>query len=345
MFGYWVNVAKLDWCSLPEGLLNLIGKYLDTRIDILRFRAVCTTFRSSTSLPSKITSPYTSLNLPVPVDQNPQDGDHLLLTETTVYAMQPLNETIAWLVEVQETSSGELKIMDLLCCKGELTETSNYKFPSILNLLDYRVKQISKYYGFELISIDDDVYVFMSKVLVSKCLDKIDDGFAVTAIHRNELILWRNGYKNWTPIDFGFQDIVYYNEQFYAVDRTGLAVIVDYSKSLKITKIALRPMLNRQAAHNMIFVEICKDLFLIDSFSFRLEILYKFDTYACEFNKDDLSSSISANACSDCKENWLTDSLYNSDIMRIKLSTNKIFRVIIIFVDSRWCNKLRYVLQ
>ncbi|KAL5789366.1 hypothetical protein ACOSQ2_004254 [Xanthoceras sorbifolium] len=207
--------AEPDWCSLPEGLLHLIGKYLDTRVDILRFRA-----------------------LPVPVDRNPKDGDHLLLTESTVYAMQPLNETKTWLVEVQETSSGKLKITER---NRELTETSNHNFPpKSLNLLAYRVKQISKSYGFRLISIDDNGEVFMIKVVVSKCLDKIDDGFAVMAIYKNKLIVWRNGDKNWTPIDFGGdtllgQDIVYHNEQFYAVDNTGLAVIVDYSKSLKIT--------------------------------------------------------------------------------------------------------------
>ncbi|KAL5789365.1 hypothetical protein ACOSQ2_004253 [Xanthoceras sorbifolium] len=95
----------------------------------------------------------------------------------------------------------------------------------------------------------------------------------------------------------------------------------------------------------MIFVEMWKDLFLIDTSAFRLDIFYKFGTDMCEFNKDDFSLSISANEYSECKENWLTDSLYNSDIIRIKLSSNKIFRVILLFCDSfRKYDELLYVI-
>ncbi|KAI9164863.1 hypothetical protein LWI28_003560 [Acer negundo] len=90
------SITMPDWSSLPESLLNLISKNLNTRIDILRYRSACNSLRASTPLPPKFSSSYASLKIPIPVGLK---GGHLLLTESTVYAIQPLNEAKTWLIK------------------------------------------------------------------------------------------------------------------------------------------------------------------------------------------------------------------------------------------------------
>ncbi|AES58687.1 hypothetical protein MtrunA17_Chr1g0146381 [Medicago truncatula] len=43
--------TKADWSKLPKDLLNLISKQIDNEIDLIRFRSICTNWRSS-SIPN-----------------------------------------------------------------------------------------------------------------------------------------------------------------------------------------------------------------------------------------------------------------------------------------------------
>ncbi|KAK1589101.1 hypothetical protein Q3G72_030507 [Acer saccharum] len=265
-----------DWSSLPESLLNLISKNLDTRIDILRYRSVCNSFRASTPLPPKFSSTYASLEIPSPIGLK---GDHLLLTESTVYAIQPLNEAKTWLIKLQETnSSGKLTIFDLFSTKHKVKHLSSHKFPpKSLNLLDYRVKEISKRYGYnnqvrkELLYRCDPMEFMLidsvfTKVVVSKCFDNMDDEFVIMAKHQHKLIVWRIGDKSWNTIKFGDHDssrvldIIYHKGKFYVVDNTGLTVVVN-SKTLCLTEI-VAPIQNYKW-DSIFFMESCNELFLI----------------------------------------------------------------------------------
>ncbi|KAK0578716.1 hypothetical protein LWI29_014992 [Acer saccharum] len=358
-----MDAAKPDWCSLPHFLLQSISERFHSRIDILRFRAVCGDFRASTPLPSKITS----LKIPVPVELNPIDGDHLLLTESIVYAIQPLNSTETWLVKAEETSPGKLLVFDLFCRLQVKRYWSNKLTFKSLNLLDYRVNEISKRHGFQLVSDDDDkameysgieVNCKFKRVVASKCLDKInDDEFAVMAIYEDKIIVWRIGDKNWTNIDHFSelysnsvcQDIVYQSEKFYVVCNTGLVVNID-SKSLIVTEV-VAPTTDCNIIYNMVFMKSSEDLFLID---YRLSAdhygspeHYVSDTSCIlkidkekrklvKVNKNalkdrmffvgyDCSFSISAKEYSECKENciYLTRDEIYSGLMSPVQSNNE----------------------
>ncbi|KAK0577795.1 hypothetical protein LWI29_000234 [Acer saccharum] len=338
-----MDAAKPDWCSLPHFLLQSISERFHSRIDILRFRAVCGDFRASTPLPPKITP----LKIPVPVELNPIDGDHLLLTESTVYAIQPLNGTETWLVKAEETSPGKLLVFDLFCRLRVKHYLSNRLPSKSLNLLDYRVNEISKRNEFHLVSDDDDKAMEYSeieidgdfkRVVASKCLDKInEDEFAVMAIYKNELIVWRNGDNSWTDIDFSeldficasWTDIVYQSEKFYVVDRGGFVVIVD-SKSLSITEVD-DPTTDFETCYKTVFMKSMEDLFVINYlFSFNRfgSVEYYVSDTSCIFKIDkekrklvnvnknalkdrvffvgrDCSFSITVKEYLECKENCL----------------------------------------
>ena len=125
------------------------------------------------------------------------------------------------------------------------------KLPKVLNLLDYKVSEVSKSYGLEFVAVEKnpDEYEFnelksinIKKVVVSD--SKKGEDFAVMAVHTGfKLAVWKMGDKKWTNIDGGgeracYDDIAYYKGKFYAVDIKGLAISVDAS-TLKATKVAL----------------------------------------------------------------------------------------------------------
>ncbi|KAK2657335.1 hypothetical protein Ddye_010387 [Dipteronia dyeriana] len=268
------SITMPDWSSLPESLLNLISKNLNTRIDILRYRSVCNSFRASTPLPPKFSSPYASLKIPIP---DGLKGDHLLLTESTVYAIQPLNEAKTWLIKLQETNSCTLRIFDLFSAKRKVKHLSSHEFPpKSLNLLDYRVKEISKIYGYNnqvtgqlLCTFSNGCWIdliVITKVVTSKCFDNMDDDFVVMALHQYKPIVWRIGDKSWNTIKFGDHDsskvldIIYHNGKFYAVDNTGLTVVVN-SNTLCFTEIG--PPIQNYKWDSIFFMESCNELFFI----------------------------------------------------------------------------------
>ncbi|XP_044492505.1 F-box protein SKIP23-like [Mangifera indica] len=237
-----------DWTSLPGELLTSIAKRLHTKIDILRFRAVCRSFRCILPHPPKFLFPESILKttdfLKGP---NPDSEDPFVLIESTVYVIQPLDdETSApWLVEVEETTSGKFQIKD------PLSELYLKNLPQkSLNLLDYRVKEISKSYMFELASTDEgnerdssDSFV-AAEVVPSSFIDQNDDGFVVMAKFGDQLSVWRNIDKKWTDIDTAEieipdypVDIVYRNHKFYTISYVDSAIIVD-SKSLNVVEVA-----------------------------------------------------------------------------------------------------------
>ncbi|XP_031254347.1 F-box protein SKIP23-like [Pistacia vera] len=287
-----------DWTRLPRDLLTSIATRLHTRIDILRFRAVCCSFRCKLPHPPKVMFPESILRttdfLKGP---HPDNEDPFVLTECTVYAIQPLDDETSptWLVQVQESTSGKVRIKDSL---------SGFHFKSLenksLNLLDYRVKEISKSYVFESAAIrEDKVKLYdrygsykmsseessvVAKVVFSSFLDETVDGFVVMAKFRDkELSVWRNVDKKWTNINIdlrfreGILDMVYRNHKFYTVNHLYSTVIVD-SKSLTVVEVQYPGGL--EGLSYLCLVDLSNELLLIASYDRAFEgyfIVFKLD--------------------------------------------------------------------
>ncbi|XP_065618308.1 F-box protein SKIP23 [Quercus suber] len=69
-----------EWSKLPNDILLLIAKRLETRIDLLRFRSVCTSWRSSVP-------PQKPRWLKIPT-YDTQVADHFYLSESAIYLVQ-----------------------------------------------------------------------------------------------------------------------------------------------------------------------------------------------------------------------------------------------------------------
>lgn len=110
--------TKPNWTSLPLHILSKIGETLEAFDDHLRFRSVCKTFQMAIPSPIKTIIPIKVQNISFPfyTDHGVSCGriDHFLLTESTIFALEPLlnpvsssNETSqTWFVNIERKKAG-----------------------------------------------------------------------------------------------------------------------------------------------------------------------------------------------------------------------------------------------
>nr|XP_023890177.1 F-box protein At4g35733-like [Quercus suber]POE63848.1 f-box protein [Quercus suber] len=148
---------RVAWSELPELPLARIGKCLDTRIDNLRFRSVCTSWRSSTP-------PFDSIShRRFPLDLSPfakpmSDSVHAdheafltlierkcTLRQSIIYRLQRLHPSPsdkAWLIEVE---GSKLCLFDPLS-----THRERHGLPNNFNLLDFQHLELTRAYSLEI---------------------------------------------------------------------------------------------------------------------------------------------------------------------------------------------------
>lgn len=245
--------------NLPEHLLSSIAHYLNTRIETISFRSVCNSFRSSAPPPLP---PRSHIKIPSPPGLT--DDGHLELTESTIYAIQPPEKsTETWLVKVEESNSGKIRVMDPL-----FKLRIKNMLPESFNLLDYRVKEIAKSCRLETVSSSKTCYV--RKAVVSSDDDNAGEFVLMALINDGRVGVWRSKDERWTNIDIGYKsfnckDIIYHKNKFYAMGFDGFTVAVD-PKSFKVTQAAAAS--EKSQSHLMMhsLVKSRNDLFLINTY-------------------------------------------------------------------------------
>lgn len=237
------------WANLPG---ELLGKLFESfvGIDNLRVRAVCTSWRSSVPLSEK--QNLQSRLLPFPV--NPGDfRPHITgvtyfeLTESTVFCLEASGENLdsfsssssaltrnRWLVKVQETGEGTLKILD------PLSERQIYQegYLRVINLLEFRITEICKSYNLRFVnpSIRISPYLIQNyarKVVVSPSTSSSfpwDEAVAIDITGQ----LWhaKSGDKSWTQLSSecsSFVDLINHKDGFYATEKKGKTVMYDWT--------------------------------------------------------------------------------------------------------------------
>ncbi|KAJ4841614.1 hypothetical protein Tsubulata_004904 [Turnera subulata] len=253
------------WADLPKELLEMIGKCLDSRVDVLRFRSVCTSWRATIPLPSFDQEiPPVILKLPRPISAES------ILSHTTICRLEILHQNPAasspvlpskpcWLTEVEETRRGQLQLLHPVSHQ-ELVSRS----PIELNLLDFHFVPVIKAFR---VTWGNGVSVFgVNKVVLfpfSASCNK--DEFGILAIyHGGKLGYWKYGDKEWTLLDdtnFEYDDIIAYKEQFYVVDRWGTVSWID--SALKVVQYS--PSLYGCGGKKNL-VESCGDLYVVDRY-------------------------------------------------------------------------------
>ncbi|ONH97221.1 hypothetical protein PRUPE_7G177400 [Prunus persica] len=253
---------KVDWSALPKELWLTIGNCLDSRIDVLRFRSVCTLWRSSVP-------PFKQTTVPPLPHKFSSDAVaagaefQALLFQTTVYRMQPLvdgepnsSNSKPWLLKLEESNSGESRLLHPITNSPLRYSPKAKNF----NLLDFGVVELRKSYSLKyrqnnvIIACVNKVVV-MGQTHLDNCgIFKIFDG--------GKLGYLRIGDEKWTHFDernSHYDDIIVYKGQCYVVDRLGTIFWV--SSELKVVPFS-PPLCGFGGQKHL--VESCGDLYVVD---------------------------------------------------------------------------------
>ncbi|KAJ4714098.1 F-box protein SKIP23-like [Melia azedarach] len=270
-----------------ESPLSLITEKLETRIDTRRLRAVCHNLRKSIREPPKTTIPDDLKIIPVPFGYFSAKISHYTLVESTIYAIQPLEEipnpletAATWFVKVEEQEFGPVKLKHTLC-EFQLQNISE-ELPMSLNLLDYRVKEIAKAYELKPVCRENQEtadHVGGNQMSFEPEKVIVSEDFDVMVMHNKGMTLsvLRYGDKNWLNVQdscvdryIKFDDVVYYDQKFYAVNRNGHTLSFD-CKTLAMSPVTF-PKDNLGNGKTFLVKKSGEGLFLVVKWSYSLFI-------------------------------------------------------------------------
>ncbi|XP_021866445.1 F-box protein SKIP23-like isoform X2 [Spinacia oleracea] len=152
----------VDWSALPPELLSEIGKRLQFRLDLLRFRSVCKPWRNSLSSKSKekvkaFTIPEPPLLYPFVYSKKRERQISFILTERTVYTLHPNESQIHCRNKCGSYGLGNWcspliaefeEILPKRFVPHQLAARCSFRnFSKVKNMLDFKVCPISKFYG------------------------------------------------------------------------------------------------------------------------------------------------------------------------------------------------------
>ncbi|XP_075656063.1 F-box protein At4g35733-like [Castanea sativa] len=237
---------RMEWAVLPEILLPTIGKCIDTHIDNLRFRSVCTLWRSSIPPFDSISRrrfPLDFPNLfPFPFPElllDPEEADHyetfltlfeikLTLHQSILYRLQrvhPLPSDKAWLIKVEDR---KLCLFDPLSAHRQ-----RYELPNNFNLLDFQHLELTRAYSLE---IEPNLIQFgsVNKVVMYPNSPSINlnDSHVFVIYNEGKLGHAKCGDESWTSVGEDrkdFDDVIVYEGRFYVVDRFGIVYWINVS--------------------------------------------------------------------------------------------------------------------
>ncbi|XP_049387055.1 F-box protein SKIP23-like [Solanum stenotomum] len=256
------------WCDLPIELVERISKFVNSHIDILRIRAVCSSWRSAFSPNFKTPKSQFPIKLPI--------TSHCYLIECTVYVFQlPHPPHTGWLVKILKTLDGTFMILNPLTNRGiKFVSDANR-----LNLLDFRVSQVCKSYHAKLLLEGDlNCHPYAGWGIFKKILPICNDQtthFSIMAINvRDHLLCFKSGDDDWTTLKdltrSKIVDISVYKGNFYAVDTYGETIMYDpfsFNKTnvSSTVKILSSSLFNEWGSKKRL-VESDGELFLVDMF-------------------------------------------------------------------------------
>ncbi|CAA0827745.1 F-box protein SKIP23 [Striga hermonthica] len=229
-----------DWSILPTELLNLISQRLPASIDLLRFRSVCATWRAAAPPP-----PSAAERFPILPNSGISDtswGFHL--SKRTIYSLQsPFTDDPAWIVKLERDNPARMHLLNPLARSQFKPLPDN--FPRTFSFYDLRVKELGEEYALQYInfrptatSIGEAGNLYMEKVAVS---NNPGGGFTLLTIHvSGKLVVFKSGNEKWMVIDdlpSPYDDVIFREGGFYAVDHTGRLVLVNIS-DLNVTLVA-----------------------------------------------------------------------------------------------------------
>ncbi|XP_050241616.1 putative F-box protein At1g65770 isoform X2 [Quercus robur] len=225
---------RVDWSALPIELLRSIAEASQDRSDVVRFRSVCASWRSSIP-PVRKFLPFV-LPLPYP----PGSSRRTFVSHRTFYRFKLLDDvnpnpstcsSKSCLVKVEEVGLGLKYLLDPLS-----NLSLGIPFPKRSNLLDYQVVEVSKEYKLQSI-IGRMPIVGVDKLVLfpdSAWNSSVKDYVIFALSNEGKLAYVKYGKRNWTLVDdlCRYDDIIAYKGKPYVVDKWGIVSWIDSSMKL-----------------------------------------------------------------------------------------------------------------
>ncbi|KAM5546920.1 putative F-box protein [Rosa sericea] len=264
----------VKWSDLPKELWPIIGKFLHSRIDVLRFRSVCSLWRSSRPPFQRPLPPPP----PLPLKFSPSGsgaGDPKnqgLLFQSTTYRMESIidkkrsgsSRSKPWLMKLeQDPNSGRMRLVHPVT-SSPLRYSPNATSKEF-SLLEFRVVELRKSYALKF-GKNNVTVKSVQRLVVMPCdfLD-IDDVYGVFMVYNEgKLGFVRFGDEKLTRVDEHnayYDDIIVYKGQCYVVDKWGTISWV--SSALQV--IQFSPPLCGFGGRKYL-VECCDDLYVVDQY-------------------------------------------------------------------------------
>ncbi|XP_038876198.1 F-box protein At2g26160-like [Benincasa hispida] len=264
------------WSELPPEIWSAVGRYLHNYIDVVRFRSVCRSWRSSIS-PFPQTSPALRLRFPSPFITASLLVD-AFLSQTTLYRLAPLDHEPSpsvsssssprrngRLVKLEKSELGKMRFLHPLSKRQirynmeDLSEEHNE-----LNLLDLRIDELAISYSLKY--TDTPFVPGIPKIVVfpNSTAPDVKDCTVIAVFEDGRLGFARSDDEKWTLIDeqnFHYDDVIIYNHQYYTVDRWGTVFWID--SSMRLVQFS-PPLIG--LGHQKHLVECGGELLVIDRF-------------------------------------------------------------------------------
>ncbi|XP_010548128.1 PREDICTED: F-box protein SKIP23-like isoform X2 [Tarenaya hassleriana] len=261
----------VDWAFLPKDLLVLISKRLETSFDLIQFRSVCSSWRSAAE-PKRHRPAH---HLPILPDNGgglfPDSAAGFRLSRRSIFLIgqrEQHNETnpFAWLVKVEEDidDPGRMVLVDPL--SDRLNRLPD-DFPRVLDLSRFRVRELGQEFKLHYFNCVGNIVdsLYLEKAVVKFLDSDAENEFVLLTIHvSGKLAVFKSWERSWAVIPdmpSPYDDVILFDDQFYAVDNNGRTVVVDFL-SLNLT-LAANPVFG---GDKKFLVESRGELMLVDMY-------------------------------------------------------------------------------
>ncbi|XVE80493.1 hypothetical protein DITRI_Ditri14bG0144300 [Diplodiscus trichospermus] len=269
-----------NWSDLPKELLACIATRLDTRIDVLHFRAVCNSWRCSVPVPPK--SPTLPIEFCFLVDHPNKPLASFLISQTTVYHIAPgfptRSNNKSWFIKLEETKQDN-KFRVLNPFSHRPIKNMPASLPKELNHLNFRVVETERAFSIRQIRDDSDAELNDGNPLVRKIklASNFDLTYMVAAIKNGDLCRMRvDNDIQWCLLDSDvyYRDIANFEGKFFTVDLYG--VILGLNENCFSLDEMHPPMDQKVWEAERYFLESCGHLHLVvrDFYSCPCQVHY-----------------------------------------------------------------------
>ncbi|KAB1223732.1 hypothetical protein CJ030_MR2G004738 [Morella rubra] len=265
--------SVVEWGDLPEELVTRIARCLDAGIDVLRFRSVCTSWRSSIPPFRKISPSWPRF----PSVLSSEEDDFLFIpggaffSQRTIYRLERVGEnpnpsesspSKGWMINVEESGHGKIRLLNPF--SGLRIRFIPESFPKVINLLDFRIVEVTKAYKLQNSSIPSPSDVSKVALFPNSESIPVEESVIFALYHEGKLGYAKYGDEKWSLVDdhnFDYDDMMVYKGQFYVVDRWGTISWIDSSLNL----IQFSPLLCGEGSQKHL-VESCGELYVVDRY-------------------------------------------------------------------------------